>query len=117
MLCLRSVFCLSHRRNFQAVLHRKKKPLVLQRQVIRRHTAGEIQPQLRSNVPRARVVFMRAATATLVITRLRILAAKSSNSGRVVGPRPRCGSAFCAYALLDSPLVVRSFSVVSLLAD
>ena len=121
MLCLfYTVFCLSHNRNFQAGLHKTKKPLALQRQARRRHTAADIQPRHWSNnTSHARVVFMRAAMATRAITRLRILVANSANSGRVVDPRPspRCGSAFCAYELLNSPLVVRNFSVLSFLTD
>ena len=99
---------------FQAVYYKtRKNPLALQRQARRRHTAAEIQPRPWNNTSRARVMFVRAAMATRAVARLRILAANSANTGRVVDPRPRCGSAFCVYELLNSPLVVRSFFVVS----
>ena len=115
-----ALFCapssVSHHRNFQAAVQKKKNPPAFQRQARRRHTAADIQPRLWSSASHARVVFMRAATAVRMISRLRILAANNSNSGKVVDPRPRCGSAFCAYALLNSPLVVGNFSAVSLLA-
>jgi len=96
------------RKRSQSVYHKTKNPLALQRQARRRHTAAEIQPRLWSNTSRARVMFMRAAMATRAVTRLRILAANSAKSGKVrlVDPRPRCGSAFCAYELLNSPLVI-----------
>ena len=114
LLCAPS--SVSHRRNFQAALDRKKNPPALQSQARRRHTVSEIQPRLWNHASHAHVVFMRAVMAARVISRLRILVENNSNGGKVVDPRPRCGSAFCAYALLSSPLVVRNLSVVSLLA-
>jgi hypothetical protein len=102
--------------NLQA-LSEKKKPPASQKQ--RRHSDAEIQPWLKPHDSRSRMMFKRAATTTRVIIRLRILSSNRSNSGKVAPtPRPRCGSSFCAYELLSSPLVVRSFfPVVGLLVD
>jgi hypothetical protein len=109
--------CASHPPNLQALSEGKKRPTASQKQ--RRHSNTEIRPWLRHNDSRSRVMFKRAATTTRVITRLRMLSANKSNSGKVAPtPRPRCGSSFCAYELLSSPLVVRSlFPVVELFID
>jgi hypothetical protein len=119
MLCSALRLCLSHRRDFQAVSHRKKNPPASKRQPKRRNTAADIQPRHLSNASHARGAFKRAIIVTLAAIRLQTLAANSADSGRGrrVEPRPRCGGAFCKYELLNRPVVVSNFSVVSLPTD
>jgi hypothetical protein len=103
-----SALRLSHLPNLQAFTEGQRKSQAWPKQ--RRHSITEIRPWLRHNDSHFRRAFRRAAIITRVITRLRVLTANSSNSGKVVPtPRPRCGSSFCAYELLSSPLVARSF--------
>src|SRR6267142_6798069 len=103
--------------DLQALSERKKKPPASQKQ--RRHSDAEIRPWLRHHDSRSRMMFKRAATTTRVITRLRILSANRSNSGKVA-PTPTFSlrKFVLCYELLSSPLVVRSFfPVVELFVD
>jgi hypothetical protein len=67
-----------------------------------------------------RLAFKRAATVTRVVIRLKFLVANKPKSVKGVDgpptPRPRCGSCFCLYELLSSPLVVRNFFTVTKLS-
>jgi hypothetical protein len=96
---------------------KKAKPPASQKR--RRHSEAEMRPWLRRSDSHFRALFRRAALIARVITRLRMLTANNSNNDKVVpSPRPRCGSSFCAYELLSSPLVVRGiFPIVELFVD
>jgi hypothetical protein len=125
---MNSTLRLSHSPDLQAVSEAKKvklpaseakkaKPPASQKR--RRHSGAEMRPWLRRSDSHFRALFRRAALIARVITRLRMLTANNSNNDKVVpSPRPRCGSSFCAYELLSSPLVVRGiFPIVELFVD
>ncbi|KAH9979136.1 caspase domain-containing protein [Russula compacta] len=99
------------RRRCQSVTERKKKPSM---DLQRRYSEDVVQPWLRRSASRLlRAAFRRAATITLAIIRMKFLVAtakKSSKSDKEVTPPPTpprpCGGYFCAYELLDGPLVI-----------
>jgi hypothetical protein len=84
--------------------------------VKRRHSEAALQPRVMRNDSHLRTVFKRAATIARVVIRLKSLVANKPKSVQDTDgtptPRPRCGSCFCIYELLNSPLVVRSFFTV-----
>jgi hypothetical protein len=118
-VCISIYFTLhpSHPPDLQAVSERKKKPLTPHNAGRRRHSDAELQPCAMRNNPHLRSAFKRAATITRVVVRLKSLVAKKPKSVRNAygppTPRPRCGSCFCIYELLSSPLVVRRFFLVA----
>jgi hypothetical protein len=119
-VCLSLYFTLylSHPPDLQAVSERKK-PLTPYNAGKRRHSDAALQPWVMRNNPHLRSAFKRAATITRVVVRLKSLVANKPKSVRNTygppTPRPRCGSCFCIYELLNSPLVVRrSFLVAKL---
>jgi hypothetical protein len=92
----------------------------------RRHTHDVREFKLvRSATQLFRTTFSGAITAALAVARLRIMAKKKkdvaedsdSTTLRSPGciPRPPCGGLYCAYALLNGPLVVCHSSPFSLL--
>ncbi|KAN0118334.1 Caspase domain containing protein [Russula decolorans] len=98
------------RRRSQSVSERKKKPLTSYNAGKRRHSDAALQPWVMRNNPHLRSAFKRAATITRVVVRLKFLVANKSKSARNAcgPPTPRCccGSCFCIYELLSSPLVI-----------
>lgn len=118
-VCLSLYFTLhpSHAPDLQAVLERKKEPLTPYNAGKRRHSVAALQPWVVRNNPHLRSAFKRAATITRVVVRLKSLVANKQKSVRnsygPPTPRPRCGSCFCVYELLNSPLVVRRFFLVA----
>ena len=117
-VCLSIYFNLhvSHPPDFQAVSERKKKPPTPYNAEKRRHSDAALRPWVMRNNPRIRSAFKRAATITRVVVRLKSLVAnKPKGSRNTCGPptpRCRCGSCFCTYELLSSPLVVLRFFLV-----
>jgi len=107
----------SHPPDLQAVSVRKKKPPALHNAGKRRHSDAALQPWVMRNNPHLRSAFKRAATITRVVVRLKSLVANKPKSVRNAykppTPRCRCGSCFCIYELLSSPLVVRHFHLVA----
>lgn len=106
----------------QAFSERKKIPPTNNKEVKRRHSEAALRPWVMRNDSHLRSVFKRAATIARVVIRLKSLVANKPKSVHDVDgpptPRPRCGSCFCLYELLNSPLVVRSlFSVPKLPID
>ena len=103
----------SHPPDLQAFSDRKKKPLTPHNAQKRRHSDAALQPWVMRNSPYPRSAFKRAATVTRAVVRLKSLVANKPGSVRKASgpptPRPRCGSCFCIYELLNSPLVVRHF--------
>ena len=101
---------LSHPPDLQAFSERKKNPLTPHNAGKRRHSDAALQPWVMRNNSHFRSAFKRAATVTRVLVRLKSLVGKNPKSVRKVygppTPRPRCGSCFCMYELLNSPLVV-----------
>jgi hypothetical protein len=118
-VCLSLYFTLhpSHPSDLQAVSEREKKPLTPYNARKRRHSDAALQPWAMRNNPHLRSAFKRAATITRVVVRLKSLVANKPKSVRNAygppTPRPRCGSCFCTYELLNSPLVVRHFFLVA----
>lgn len=107
---------LSHFFKFQAFSERRRF-LTPNKGMKRRHSEAALQPWVMRNDAHLRSAFKRAATIARVVIRLKFLVAnKPKNVQDVDGPptpRPRCGSCFCLYELLNSPLVVRSFFTVA----
>jgi hypothetical protein len=103
--------------DLQAFSERKKKPLTPYNAGRRRHSDAALQPWVMRNYRHLRSAFRRAATITRVVVRLKSLVANKPKSDRNAygppTPRPRCGSCFCIYELLNSPLVVRRFFLVA----
>ena len=125
-LCLSLYFTLhpSYPLDFQASSERKKKPLTPHNAGKRRHSDAALQPWVMRDNPHLRSAFKRAATVTRVIVRLKSLVANKPKCVRnrdayvQPTPRPRCGSCFCIYELLNSPIVVRrAFPVAKLPVD
>ena len=110
----------SHPLDLQAFSERKKKPLVPCSARKRRHSDAALQPWVMRNNPHLRSAFKRAATITRVVVRLKFLVANKPKRVRNAygppTPRPRCGSCFCIYELLNTPLVVRRFFLVAEMA-
>jgi hypothetical protein len=107
----------SHPPDLQAVSERKKKPETPYNAGKRRHSDAALRPWVMRNNPHLRSAFKRAATIARVVVRLKSLVANKSKSARnAYGPRCRCGSCFCIYELLSSPLVVRRFFLVAKLS-
>jgi hypothetical protein len=106
----------SHLPNFQA-FSEKRKHLTPNKPAKRRHSEAALRPWVMRNDAHLRSAFKRAATIARVVIRLKFLVAnKPKNLQDVDGPptpRSRCGSCFCIYELLNSPLVVRSFFTVA----
>ena len=100
----------SHPLDLQAFSERKKEPLTIHNARKRRHSDAALQPWVKRNIPHLRSAFKRAATVTRAVVRLKYLVANKPRSVRNAygppTPRPRCGSCFCKYELLNSPLVV-----------
>ncbi|KAF8492190.1 caspase domain-containing protein [Russula emetica] len=98
------------RKRSQSVSEREKKPLTPYNARKRRHSDAALQPWAMRNNPHLRSAFKRAATITRVVVRLKSLVANKPKSVRNAygppTPRPRCGSCFCTYELLNSPLVI-----------
>ena len=111
-VCLSLGFTLhpSHPPNPQAYSERKKKHLTPHNAGKRRHSESALQPWVMRDNPHLRSAFKRAATITRVVVRLKSLVANKPKSVRKAHgpptPRPRCGSCFCIYELLNSPLVI-----------
>ena len=100
----------SHPPNLQASSARKRKPLTPHNAGKRRHSDAALQPWVMRNNPHLRSAFKRAAIITRVVVRLKFLVANKPKKVRKAydppTPCPRCGSCFCIYELLNSPLVV-----------
>ena len=100
---------LSHPLNPQASSERQK-PLTPHNAGKRRHSESALQPWVMREKSHLRSAFKRAVTITRVIIRLKSLVANKPKSVRKAHgpptPRPRCGSCFCIYELLNSPLVI-----------
>ena len=104
----------SHPPDLQAVSEREKKPPIPYNAGKRRHSDAALRPWVMRNNPHLRSAFKRAATITRVVVRLKSLVANKRKSARNAAPnaygpttpRGRCGSCFCIYELLSSPLVV-----------
>jgi hypothetical protein len=102
---------LSHPRNPSALVERKKAVSSPKPTPRRRHTeaAWQLWP-IRDVIHIPRVTFSGAVTITLAIVRLKFLRAKSPKKAETdtppPSPRPLCGGWYCAYTLLNGPLVV-----------
>ena len=118
-VCISIYFTLHppHPPDLQAVSERKKKPPTPHNTGKRRHSDAALQPWAMRNNPRLHSAFKRAATITRAVVRLKSLVAnKPKSARRTYGPptpRCRCGSCFCRYELLSSPLVVRHFFLIA----
>ncbi|KAF8469276.1 caspase domain-containing protein [Russula ochroleuca] len=88
----------------------KRKHLTPNKPAKRRHSEAALRPWVMRNDAHLRSAFKRAATIARVVIRLKFLVAnKPKNLQDVDGPptpRSRCGSCFCIYELLNSPLVI-----------